>query len=188
MFAQLFHFVVSGVVRRARRRRDDHDGDGLGQCDFDVGDDLFIRQVRGFGQGQDGREFADHDPVFGRGHVGVTVGPDDLAADAVMEAGDEARNDLFDLGQAVERGMSDHEGRMAGVVVEVDDLADIVHAGGCLQQEAFPRAVAVERLELVEELGGNARDLVVVSLVDDDAAQRTDEVLDAEIEDVVETR
>ena len=51
----------------------------------------------------------------------------------MVEAGDEARNDLFDLGQAVEWGVGDHKGRVAGVIVEVDDLADVVHAGCRLQ-------------------------------------------------------
>lgn len=46
----------------------------------------------------------------------------------------------------------------------------------------------MEGLELIEELRCDARDLVVVGLVDDDAAQGPEEVLDAEIEDVVEAR
>ena len=95
----------------------------------------------------------------------IAVRPENFAADAVVEAGDETGQDLFDLREAVKRGLGNHEGRMAGMVVKVNDLADVVETGRCLQQQSFAFAVAMEGLELVEKLGGNARDLLIVSLV-----------------------
>ena len=51
------------------------------------------------------------------------------------------------------------------MVVKVNDLSDVVEPGRCLQKQAFALAVAVKGLELIEELGSNARDLVVVIFI-----------------------
>lgn len=74
----------------------------------------------------------------------VAVSPEDLAADAVVEAGDEAGQNLFDLREPVKGSLGNHEGRMAGVVVKVYDLSDVVEPGRRLQQQPFAFTVAVE--------------------------------------------
>ena len=169
LLGQLVHFVVRRVVGYAGSRRNDGDGDVFRSGDVNILDDLLVRNVRCFGQGQEGGELADHRPVFCRDHVGVAVGPQGLAADAVVEAGDEADDELLALRQAVQGRVADHEGRMAGVIVEIDDFAYVVKLGRRREVQPFPLAVAVQVFQLVEEKACRMGDLLAVGFVDDAA-------------------
>ena len=127
-----------------------HDGFFIvGNIDFSH--DAFIRDIGSFREGQQQREASDFFPVGRRKHHRVAVGAHDFIADAMMEARDERCFELFELAHAVERCMRDDEGRMARVVVVIDDFARVVQPGRDFKQAAVATRRLVRFLQLVKQ-------------------------------------
>lgn len=142
----LLHGVVRRFIRSTGFRRENNDYGIVVYGYVYFFDNIFIRMIRGFGQGEENGHFPNNFPVLLRRDIGVPVSTLNFAADAVVKACNKSGDHLFALRHTVNGSVTDHEGRVARVIVEVDTLADIVQESGRNEETANAVIITVQGL------------------------------------------